>query len=348
MKRRAETPRSPSNASTSSRGFSSPTYSPRSPNSRSSPSPSPGPHGQGDAAGQNRRWPRIATLADEFERGSLPEEEREAGRKDVGAFEEDEVSYSQELNKRISLWRGDITTLDVGAIVNAANSSLLGGGGVDGAIHRAAGPGLRKECAKLNGCETGDAKVTGAHRLPSRFVIHTVGPIGQGSERLRSCYATSLRRAKEAGARSVAFPCISTGIYGFPNEPAAHIALQTAREWIEGEGMDEIDRIIFCVFLQVDWEIYRRLAPLYFPPPPAEAASPGAEPDGAGDEADGVNEGDAEGAKGKGRVAVAAVDVEATLAVEEGYDEPEEHEQQATLVGEVVGAGTGDGDGKVR
>lgn len=184
--------------------------------------------------------------------------------------EERRYPRNPNLDQKISVFSGDITTLEIDAIVNAANNSLLGGGGVDGAIHRAAGPLLKKECASLNGCETGQAKITCAYGLPAKYVVHTVGPIAQGrvgeAERtaLRSCYKNSLQAATDSGARSVAFPCISTGIYGYPPEQAVHEALATVRDFLD-EHHEKLDRVIFCVFLPKDKDLYLHNLPLYFP-----------------------------------------------------------------------------------
>ncbi len=157
---------------------------------------------------------------------------------------------------RVSVVRGDITRLDVDAIVNAANKSLLGGGGVDGAIHRAAGPGLKQECASLGGCETGRAKITGGHKLPARYVIHTVGPVwsggSQGEEKLlASCYRESLRLAVTKHAASVAFPAISCGVFRFPIERAARIAVDAVMSFRSGD--ESISQVVLCCF---DSEIY--------------------------------------------------------------------------------------------
>jgi O-acetyl-ADP-ribose deacetylase (regulator of RNase III) len=150
----------------------------------------------------------------------------------------------------ITVWQGDITTLAVDAIVNAANSSLLGGGGVDGAIHRAAGPGLLDECRALGGCPTGEARITAGHELPARHVIHTVGPVWKGGQAgepalLAACYRNSLDLAEAAGARSVAFPAISTGVYGYPADEAATIALRTLRDWLAGRDDYDITLVAF-------------------------------------------------------------------------------------------------------
>jgi O-acetyl-ADP-ribose deacetylase (regulator of RNase III) len=158
--------------------------------------------------------------------------------------------------------QADITTLAVDAIVNAANASLLGGGGVDGAIHRAGGPELLAECRPLGGCNTGDAKLTRGYRLPAKFVIHTVGPVWHGGthgepELLASCYRRSIEVAAENGIRTLAFPGISTGVYGYPVERAAPIAVATVEESLRTHP--DVEDVIFCCHSAADLAIYRRL-----------------------------------------------------------------------------------------
>ena len=173
------------------------------------------------------------------------------------------------INSKLSLWRGDITTLEIDAIVNAANHTLLGGGGVDGAIHDAAGRSLHNECSALNGCETGESKLSGGHRLPAKYIIHTVGPIGEHEGQLASCYQSCLRLVEVNSIKSIAFCCISTGIYGYPNLRAAKTALQIVRNWFETSeyAKTHMERVIFCVFLKIDFQIYSELMCNFFPTP---------------------------------------------------------------------------------
>ncbi len=164
------------------------------------------------------------------------------------------------VDERIELVVGDITALDVDAVVTAANAALAGGGGVDGAVHRAAGPRLLRACSELGGCPTGEARITDGFDLTARHVIHAVGPIwddGQHNEPdlLRSTYRSSLERAIGHGLRSIAFPCISTGVYGFPKPLACTLAVATVREWLAANALPE--RVVFCCFDQTDADLYR-------------------------------------------------------------------------------------------
>ncbi len=163
---------------------------------------------------------------------------------------------------RVSVVTGDITRLDVDGVVNAANASLLGGGGVDGAIHRAAGPGLLAECRALGGAATGEVKMTGGHRLTARHVLHAVGPVWRGGgagedEALARCYRNAMRLAAEGGLRSIAFPAISTGAYGFPLERATRIAVAEVRRALEAGS--PVERVVFCCFSPGDAAVYARV-----------------------------------------------------------------------------------------
>lgn len=163
---------------------------------------------------------------------------------------------------KIELYKGDITKLHIDAIVNAANTSLLGGGGVDGAIHRAAGYELLEECKTLNGCFTGNAKITKGYRLPAKYIIHTVGPVWYGgkkneAEKLASCYRKSLTLATSNSIKTIAFPNISTGVYGYPKKEAAEIAIREVKNFLKiNTG---IEKVIFCVFDDENYKIYDRL-----------------------------------------------------------------------------------------
>ena len=165
---------------------------------------------------------------------------------------------------KVSIYVGDITKMKVDAIVNAAKKSLLGGAGVDGAIHKAAGKELLEECQTLNGCKTGEAKITKGYKLPAKTIIHTVGPVGENKAMLQSCYESSMQLMINHNLKTIAFPCISTGIYGYPNEKAASVAIDTVKKFIE-KNPEKIDRVTFCIYKETDVEIYKNLMEKNFP-----------------------------------------------------------------------------------
>jgi len=171
------------------------------------------------------------------------------------------------MKTKLTVIKDDITKLKVDAIVNAANKSLLVGGGVDGAIHAVAGPELLEECKKLGGCNVGEAKITKGYNLPAKYVIHTVGPVhgqenGREEELLCACYENSLMVAKEKGIKTIAFPCISTGVFSFPKDKASEIALRTTSNFI-GKFLDAFEAITFVIFSEIDFEVYKKRISLF-------------------------------------------------------------------------------------
>ncbi|KAK0441902.1 A1pp-domain-containing protein [Armillaria borealis] len=223
-------------------------------------SPSPSDGSDIDAEDMPIVLEKIPTLAQLFKQAVIK------------AVEKPKYPVDSALLDKISLFQGDITKLSVDSIVNAANRSLLGGGGVDGAIHAAAGRGLLEECRGLNGCETGESKITKGYKLPSKHIIHTVGPIFSSKDRetkaeqLALCYRTSLELAVKNSLKHIAFPSISTGIYGYPIEDATHIALKEVRRFVTTESGSTLERVILVVWSNKDRDVYQELLPEYFPP----------------------------------------------------------------------------------
>eukprot|EP00026_Physarum_polycephalum_P010466 Phypoly_transcript_10630.p1 GENE.Phypoly_transcript_10630~~Phypoly_transcript_10630.p1 ORF type:complete len:398 (+),score=113.63 Phypoly_transcript_10630:47-1240(+) len=213
------------------------------------------------------------------------------------------------INSKVALWSGNITTLEIDAILNAANTSLLGGGGVDGAIHSAAGGKLYDECKLLNGCKSGEAKITRGYRLPAKYIIATVGPVGEKPEVLYNAYYNSLEVAKKYGIRTFALCGVSTGVYGYPLYAASHIALATVRKWLE-KNKKHVDMIVFCTFLPRETSCYESMMPLYFPrssvipprPYPTHPQEEGEEEEQEEEQEEekGEGEGEGEGEKGEG------------------------------------------------
>jgi len=192
------------------------------------------------------------------------EEKRKVEERDIPLAK---YNYDMSINQKVALIRADITTLELDAIVNAANISLLGGGGIDGAIHRAAGLKLDAECTSLGGAEVGETKVTRGYNLPAKLIFHTVGPRGRHEEDLIKAYSTCLGQLDKHKVKTIAFCGISSGIFGYPLYAASHVALNTVRKWLEDkENRKRVDLIVFCTYLPQELTCYHKLMPLYFPP----------------------------------------------------------------------------------
>eukprot|EP01012_Entosiphon_sulcatum_P052466 TRINITY_DN72101_c0_g1_i1.p1 TRINITY_DN72101_c0_g1~~TRINITY_DN72101_c0_g1_i1.p1 ORF type:complete len:295 (-),score=44.59 TRINITY_DN72101_c0_g1_i1:18-902(-) len=188
----------------------------------------------------------------------------------------DGIHPHEGLNSKVALYSGGVVDLKCDAIVNAANESCLGGGGVDGAVHRLAGSLLKVECATFNGCATGRTRITKGYNLPAHFVLHTVGPTSEDPLLLRSCYETCLELVLQHRLRTVAFCMISTGIFGYPLRNATNIALRTVRRWLQKHA-DAVDRVVFACYMDEEYEMYHELMPVYFPSALAVTAGGAAE-----------------------------------------------------------------------